>query len=117
MKYMLAFLLLFALTFTALAATDVTGKWNATTQSPDGQTMQLVFTLKQDGNKVTGTVTGPMGDMPISEGTIDGDNISFTVATDQFKVVHKGTVSGDEMKLTADMGDQKFQMTAKREKP
>ena len=107
-------LLLFLITVCAFAA-DVTGKWTATVQGPDGD-MQLVFNLKQDGGKVTGNVEGPMGEMPVSEGTIEGDTISFTVATDQFKVVHKGTVSGDEMKLKVDMGEHNFDMIAKRAK-
>lgn len=99
----------------AAFAADVTGKWKATSEGPNGQ-MDIVFDLKADGNKLTGTATTPMGEMPISEGTVDGDNITFTVAADQFKVVHKGTVSGDEMKLKVEMGDQTMEMTAKRVK-
>jgi hypothetical protein len=95
-------------------AADVTGVWKASMQGPDGQSMELTFNLKADGAKLTGTVTTPMGEMPISEGKIDGDKIEFTVETDQFKVVHKGTVTGDTMKLTVDMGGQTMEMTAKR---
>lgn len=79
---------------------------------PDG----LVFDLKQDGAKVTGTANSQMGEMAISEGKLEGETITFTVATDQFKVVHKGTVAGDEMKLEVDMGDRQMEMTAKRAK-
>jgi hypothetical protein len=95
-------------------AEDVSGAWKASMQGPDGQSMELTFNLKADGAKLTGTVTTPMGEMPISEGKVDGDKIEFTVETDQFKVVHKGTFTGDTMKLTVDMGDQKMEMTAKR---
>jgi hypothetical protein len=95
-------------------AADVTGKWTATTQSPDGQEMQISFNLKQDGDKLSGTVEGPMGQMPISEGKLDGDAISFTVEMNEMKIVHKGTVSGDEMKLKVEFGDRAFDMTAKR---
>ncbi len=111
LKLILSMLLLTLCVFGA----DVTGKWKATMQGPNGD-MELTFNFKQAGTEVTGTVEGPMGEMPISEGKIEGDNIAFTVATDQFKVVHKGTVSGDEMKLKVDMGDQQFEMTAKRSK-
>jgi hypothetical protein len=99
-----------------LSAADVTGKWKATTQGPDGE-IQLVFNLHQDGDKVTGNVESPMGELPVSEGKIDRDKITFTVETDQFKVVHKGTVSGDEMKLKVEIGEQTMDMTAKRVKP
>ena len=78
--------------------------------------MELVFDFKQDGSKLTGTANSHMGEMPISEGKLEGEAINFTVATDQFKVVHKGTVAGDEMKLEADIGDRQLDITAKRTK-
>jgi hypothetical protein len=59
-------------------------------------------------------VEGPMGEMKITEGSVKDDAIAFTVETEQFKAVHKGTFSGDEMKLKVEMGDQSFDMTAKR---
>lgn len=113
MKFTIA-ILLFLISVSAFAA-DVTGEWSATVQGPDGD-MQLVFNLKQDGGKVTGNVEGPMGEMAITAGNMEGDTISFTVEADQFKVVHKGTVSGDEMKLKVDMGERSLEMTAKRAK-
>ncbi len=99
----------------ALAA-DVAGKWNATAKSPDGQEMQIVFNLKQDGAKLTGTVESPMGEVPITDGKVDGDAIEFTTEMGEMKIVHKGTVSGDEMKLKVEIGDQTMDMTAKRAK-
>jgi len=92
-------------------AADVTGKWKAT--MPDAG-MELTFAFKADGAALTGTVSAQMGEFPITEGKVDGNNISFTVATDQMKVLHKGIVSGDEIKMTVQMGDQNFEMTAKR---
>ncbi len=96
-------------------AADVTGKWKATTQSPDGQSMQLTFNLKQDGEKLTGAVESQMGEMPISDGKVTGDAITFTVEMGEMKIVHKGTVSGNDMKLKVEIGDQTMDMTAKRE--
>ncbi|MBS1872974.1 MAG: hypothetical protein JSU00_07150 [Acidobacteria bacterium] len=107
-------LLMFLMAVSAFAA-DVTGKWKASMQGPDGE-MQLTFNLKAEGAKLTGSVESPMGTMAISEGKVDGDNVTFTVATDQFTVVHKATVSGDEMKMKAEIGDQTMELTAKRVK-
>jgi hypothetical protein len=98
----------------AAMAADVTGVWKASLQAPDGQTLDLVFKLKADGAKLTGTATSPIGELPISDGKVDGDKVEFTVETDQFKIVHKGTFSGDTMKLTVDMNGQTMEMTAKR---
>jgi hypothetical protein len=98
----------------SVQAADVTGKWKASVPSPDGSTMDIGFTFKLDGKKLSGSVAGPMGDSPISEGTVEGDAITFTVDMGDFKVVHKGTVSGDTMTLKVMMGDQGFDITAKR---
>jgi hypothetical protein len=112
--------LLGLLSLTALAA-DVTGKWTAQVPGRGGQTRQQTFNLKADGNTVTGTVSGRGGDMPIAEGKIDGDTITFSQTMEfngnSMKFVYKGTVSGDEIKFTRqrDGGDQPPQeFTAKR---
>jgi hypothetical protein len=109
---------LFALT--ALAA-DVSGKWTAQVPGRGGQTREATFNLKADGNTLTGTITGPRGDADISDGKIDGNQISFTQTLEfngnTIKFLYKGTVSGDEIKFTRarDGGDQPPQeFTAKR---
>ena len=45
--------------------------------------ISLTYAFKQDGEKVTGTVTTPHGDaIPLSDGKIAGDKISFYVQVD-----------------------------------
>jgi len=108
------------LTLTALAA-DISGKWTAQVPGRGGQTREQTFNLKADGNTLTGTVSGRGGDMPIADGKIDGDTISFTQTMEfngnTMKLVYKGTVSGDEIKFsrTRDGGEgQAQEFTAKR---
>jgi hypothetical protein len=104
-----------AVTMVASAmAADVTGKWKASAPGPDGQAMELVFTFKADGATFTGTVLSAMGESPVTEGKLDGDVISFTVDVGDFKIVPKGSVSGDSMQLKVEMGDQSFDMVATR---
>jgi hypothetical protein len=95
--------LLGLLALTALAA-DVTGKWTAQVPGRGGQTREATFNLKADGNTLTGTISGPRGDTDISDGKIDGDQISFTQTLEfngnTIKFLYKGTVSGDEIKFT-----------------
>jgi len=105
-------LLTLLLAFSAFAA-DVTGKWTASIDGPEGK-MDIVFNFLMAEGKLTGTVMGPMGEMQITEGKVDGDAIVFTVTGGDFKVIHKGTISGGEMKLKADMGERSFEMTAKK---
>jgi hypothetical protein len=108
----LAFVLcaaLLALAFTAgtAMAADVTGKWTATMagRGGGGEGMTITYNFKQDGTKLTGTVETPMGDpLPIADGKVEGDKISFTMAFDRgggpMKITNEGTISGDEIKLT-----------------
>jgi hypothetical protein len=119
-KLMTTGFLLGLLTLTALAA-DISGKWTAQVPGRNGQTREQTFNLKADGNTLTGTVSGRMGDTPIAEGKIDGDSISFTQTMEfngnSVKLVYKGTVSGDEIKFsrTRDGGEgQGQEFTAKR---
>jgi hypothetical protein len=109
--------LLALLLFAALTAfgADVAGKWKATYQSQDGP-RDVTFVFQVHDGKLSGTATGPHGETPITEGTVEGDKINFTVATDSFKAVLTGTVSGDEMKLSAAVGDQTIDLPAKRVK-
>ena len=92
---------------TAVAA-DVTGKWVSEFAGRGGQSMTITYNFKADGANLTGTVSNPMGeDNPISEGKIDGDNISFVVKMEMMgnsmTMKYKGTVAGDEIKLTMEM--------------
>jgi hypothetical protein len=115
--------LLFLLLATAALAADVTGTWKGDVSSPDGNTFTLTYTFKQDGAKLTGTVLGPQGDpLPIDNGKVDGDKISFSVKVDfngGTVFSSEGTIKGDEitLKTKADSGDMDFPpMTIKRQK-
>jgi hypothetical protein len=119
-KLMTTGFLLGLLTLTAMAA-DVGGKWTAQVPGRGGQTREATFNFKVDGSTLTGTVSGRGGDMPIADGKIDGDTISFTQTLEfngnTVKFSYKGTVSGDEIKFTrARDGDdgQPQAFTAKR---
>lgn len=111
--------LIAGLAFVASAA-DVSGKWKAEFQTPDGQTRTTTFAFKVDGEKLTGSVGGPRGESEISDGKVSGDEISFSVIRkfndQEFKMQYKGKVAGDEIKFTVSFpeGDRTFDMTAKR---
>ena len=79
MKKLLAASLFFALSTAAALAADFNGKWTADVPSRQGGTMTTTFTLTVADGKVTGSMGSQMGDAPISNGKVDGDNISFDV--------------------------------------
>jgi hypothetical protein len=109
--------LICAASLTALAA-NIDGKWASERQvgAADGKTYNhtTVFTLKSDGNSLTGTVVQTSAapwmsessgrSVDISDGKIDGDKFSFklTMETKQGErtVVYEGTIDGDQLKGT-----------------
>jgi hypothetical protein len=115
--------LLLALTAATALAADVTGTWNADSTGPDGQSYSLTFTFKQDGAKLTGAVQGPQGDaIEISNGKVDGNNISFQVSFNGLTITHAGAVNdaGDEIKLSSKADQPDFpvhDLTLKKAKP
>ncbi|HKE23210.1 MAG TPA: hypothetical protein VKB88_12670 [Bryobacteraceae bacterium] len=83
MKALICSFLLAVFAVTAMADTDITGKWtgslNVTT--PDGEKNETAFlVLKQTGSDITGSV-GPSEDQqfPIQKGKIEGDKITIEV--------------------------------------
>jgi hypothetical protein len=85
-------------------ASDVTGKWVAQMPGRDGGTSETTFTFKADGANLTGTMSSPMGESPIAEGKVSGDEISFVIVRkfgeNEMKILYKGKVAGDEIKFT-----------------
>ena len=143
-KLLFVFTILLVVAFVAMAA-DITGKWVAEQPGRNGgPARQTMFDLKADGATLTGTMTGGMGGggrrggggggggrqggggapqaREISDGKIDGNNISFTVKVEfngQTMVSkYEGTLSGDELKLKVTRegpnGPTTTEMTAKR---
>ena len=101
-------------TFSVAAwAADATGKWTAQVPGRGGNTTEQTFTLKADGAKLTGTLSGGQGgEVQITDGKVSGDDISFVVFRNfngnDIKISFKGKVSATEIKFTRtiDMGDQ-----------
>lgn len=126
-KKLLFVMTILLVTAFGLMAADVSGKWVAETPGRNGgPARQTTFTFKVDGSKLTGTVSaaGRNGNMEseISEGKIDGDNISFkvtrTMGDRTMTQEYTGTVSGDSINLKMNMegpnGPMTREMTAKK---
>jgi hypothetical protein len=131
--------LLLVLTSPALAA-DIQGRWIVQIVDFDAIRMlhtdkvdsyesfialgrmlgETVFDFKADGDKVTGTVAIGGKGAAISDGKIDGDEISFAVKHNidgqEIKTIYRGRVGLDEIKFTREVqGKIGQEFTAKRE--
>lgn len=90
----------------ALAA-DPSGVWKASMPGRDGGTMEMTFTLKAEGEKVTGTMSSRWGDTEISDGKVAGDVVSFKVKREfngnAMVITYTGTVAGSEIKFKSEV--------------
>jgi beta-galactosidase len=89
----------------------VTGLWRPTIEAGDNARLMafltgggtMVFTLRQDGNNLTGTVEGTGGGffggnnvpIPITEGKVDGNNVSFKAENSAYS----GTIKDNQIEL------------------
>ena len=107
------------LLFAGLAiCADIDGKWTGKMAGGPGGDMEINYTFKADGAKLTGSTTGPDGTKnDITDGKIDGNKISFTVSPmPEFKMEMKGTLTGDTLKLSMDMMGQPMEIILKKAK-
>jgi hypothetical protein len=85
----------------ALAQASVDGTWTGEVQGGRGP-QPINLTLKADGGKLTGTLTGGRGgDVPISDGTIAGNTLKFKSRQQgrggEVVLSWTGTLKGDEI--------------------
>jgi len=93
--------------FSALAASPLDGTWRGTFKALDGSgETTLSFTFKVDGERVTGSVEGNNGPVPITSGSIHGNAFEFKVDLKGDAIDHTGTVSGDTVAMTFKFGNQ-----------
>jgi hypothetical protein len=119
MKVIASVLMLLVVSVTAFAA-DVDGTWTGTVQGPMGD-IPVGFTFKADGAKLTGTTTGFDGSqVPIMDGKIEGNTITFTVTLDfggmPFMLSYKGAVSPDQIKVSGDAFGMPFEFVLNKAK-
>lgn len=103
---------------------SATGTWKSTF-TPQGRTIETIYKLKQEGEKLTGTATGARGrEVSISDGKIEDGKVSFQVTRGagerKITVKYQGKLSGDtiEGKVEIHFGEQSRSANwlAKREK-
>jgi len=107
-KRIYSLLALLALSCWAAFAADIDGTWSAQVQGRNGPQTQTL-TLKADGATLTGSIGGGRGGPTnISNGKIDGMNVSFSVVREfngnSVTQEYKGMLSGGDLKLTMSGG-------------
>jgi hypothetical protein len=90
------------------AADSASGNWSWTQPGRNGgPDRKSTLKLKQDGEKLTGTLSAPgrggdVADTEISDGKVKGDEVSFNVTREfngnKFTAKYNGKLSGDSIK-------------------
>nr|WP_294941826.1 hypothetical protein [uncultured Mucilaginibacter sp.] len=101
----------------AMAAfADLSGKWVGTLNTPDGQALDITYTFKVDGEKLTGTATSPAGDVTVDDGKIKGDDFTFKVNVNGTDYPHSGKVYADSVAMNIDFGGNNAHFVLKHAK-
>jgi hypothetical protein len=109
----LALAALFGFTATAAwaddkAKPDATGTWKWTRKTQDGQEQEISATLKQDGEKLTGKVMSPLGEVEIKEGKVKDGDLSFQITFEregnEITATFSGKLHGDKIKGKVEVG-------------
>jgi hypothetical protein len=113
-------LLMVALLGAAAAQPGAEGVWRARYTTTEGRSHEFTLTIKASSGVFSGTISSPRGSVPITEGTLNGRDVAFTVTRradyDQIDVAFKGSIDGDVMRLTMQVGPREpIAVTGRRE--
>ncbi len=87
-------------------AIDMSGTWDVTLNTQNGP-MAASMTIRKDGDKLAGTMTGPQGDVAMEGSQKDKTialNLSVQTPNGLFAIAMSGTVDGDAVAGTIDFG-------------
>lgn len=77
-------------------AADISGRWTAKVET-DAGSGEPSFTFQQEGEKLTGTYSGALGEAKLA-GTVQGDDVKFTFKVspggDEITVEYSGKLEG-----------------------
>ena len=106
MKFLLTLALLLG-SYTIFAQ-SLDGSWKGTRETPNG-TIEITYTFKVDGDKLTGNLSSSFGEVPIENGKVDGKKFSFSISIQDFTINNSGElISDDEIKIKNERGEYKM---------
>ena len=98
------------------AITGLNGKWTGSVKINAEDELNLVYNFKVDGEKLSGTVQSPDGDLPIADGILSGNEFAFKVKAGKYLIFHSGKYYGDSVVVNADVAGKSLRATLKRDK-
>lgn len=107
MKYLLSFALLLS-SFVVMTQNPIDGNWKGSRETPNG-TFEVNYTLKVEGNTITGTWKTQFGETKLENGKVDGKKISFSISFNDMTINSTGELlSENEMVIKNERGEMKL---------
>ena len=120
MKKILLTALIAMIAIVATNAEGISGKWKSSFEGGPQGSMELTFTFKVDGEKLTGKISTEMGEMEISNGKVNGNEFTYQIDAMGNVMTQKGKLDGEVIKITMEMpegapaGAEGFEMVLKK---
>src|ERR1700712_3673447 len=92
------------------AIADLNGKWAGVIKMGDGNELPLTYLFKVDGEKLTGSVTSPQGEIPVTDGKISGSEFTFKLDVNGTTITNAGKYYGDSTVINSDFNGQKLHL-------
>ena len=98
LSLLLAILLLgsFGAVVTRAADNAVVGTWDAVGTDEAGQSSNWTLTVKDDGGKLAGVLSGDPGEFPIVDAKVDGNSFTFKVVVNEATYTVETTLDGNK---------------------
>jgi len=101
----------------AAVLADVNGKWKGTLMGPDGNSIDVSYNIKVDGDKLTGEASAQDLTLKLDSGKISGDDFKFSITNPEgVTIPHNGKyfAQGDSISMNVDYQGFKMHSTLKR---
>jgi hypothetical protein len=85
------------------AAPNLSGNWQMSWTTEKGKQRQVTIEIKQQGNKLSGNFESERGSASL-KGTLQGDQVSFSVKMPRRQASFTGKVDGNKMSGTTEQG-------------
>ncbi len=101
----------------AAVIADVNGKWTGAVTGPDGNSIDLTYNFKIDGDKLTGTAEAQSIELKLDSGKVNGNDFKFSITNPEgVTIPHIGKyfAQGDSISMNIDYQGYKMHSTLKR---
>jgi len=89
-------ILLFGSVAAWAADNQAVGTWDVVSTDDAGQTANWTLTVKSDGGKLSGTLSGDPGEFPIVDPKLEGNTFTFKVIVNEATYTTEGTIDGNK---------------------